>query len=198
MIKPYRRTELIYEKLRDAESRGCVAVGMDIDHFHGTVRGEKVAMTDLFAPQSSDTLQQLIASTKLPFIIKGVLSPEDAEEAARIGARAIIVSTHSSTVVDFAIPSIAALPDVVSAVGDKMTVLIDSGFKTGNDVLKALAMGARAIGFGNSMMLAWGAGESQGVQNLVEQITLELRRTMAVTGCSSPSSVTGSILARVV
>ena len=197
MIKPYKRAELIYQKLKDAENRGCVAVGMDIDHFYGASRGETVDMTEIFAPQDTDMLQQLISSTKLPFIIKGVLSVQDAEEAVRIGARAIIVSTHGSASVDFAMPSTIALTDIVKAVGDKITVLVDTGFKTGNDVLKALALGAKAVGFASSIFLAWGAGESRGVENLINQITAELARTMAATGCSNLSAVNRSIIVQV-
>jgi 4-hydroxymandelate oxidase len=194
IIKPYRNTELIHEKLKDAEKRGCVAVGMDIDHFYGALRGDAVAMTDLFAPQNTDTLQQLISATKLPFIIKGVLSVQDAEEAVRIGASAIVVSSHGSSSVDFAVPSMMALPEIVQAVGNKATVLVDTGFKTGNDVLKALALGAKGVGFASSVLLGWGAGESIGVENLINQITAELSRTMAATGCNNLPTITRSII----
>jgi isopentenyl diphosphate isomerase/L-lactate dehydrogenase-like FMN-dependent dehydrogenase len=194
IIKPYKNTDLIYEKLRDAQSRGCVAVGMDIDHFYGVLRDDKVAMTDTFGPQSSETLQQLISSTKLPFIIKGVLSVEDAKEAARIGAAAIIVSSHGTSSVDFAIPPIIALPDIVKSVGDKVMVLVDTGFKTGSDVLKSLALGAKAVGFASSILLAWGAGGSREVENLINQITAELRRSMAATGCSNLSAINRSAI----
>jgi 4-hydroxymandelate oxidase len=76
-------------------------------------------------------------------------------------------------------------------------VLVDTGFKTGNDVLKALALGAKAVGFASSIMLAWGAGESQGVENFINQITAELARTMAATGCSNLSAVERSIIVQV-
>lgn len=194
IIKPYQNTELIYEKLRDAEDRGCVAVGMDIDHFYGALRDGRVAMTDLFGPQRTEMLQQLISSTKLPFIIKGVLSVQDAQEAVRIKASAIIVSSHGSSSIDFAVPPVVALPDIIKAVGNKVTVLIDTGFKTGNDVLKALAMGAKAAGFAGSMLLAWGAGESDGVENLINQMTTELSRTMAATGCPNLKAIDNSII----
>ncbi|MFC1977221.1 alpha-hydroxy-acid oxidizing protein [Chloroflexota bacterium] len=194
IIKPYQRTELIYEKLRDAENRGCVAVGMDIDHFYGALRGDGVAMTDLFGPQNTDILRQLISATKLPFIIKGVLSVQDAKESVQIGASAIIVSSHGSSSIDFAIPPMAALPDIVEAAGDKVVVLIDTGFKTGNDVLKALALGAKAVGFASSMLLAWGAGGSSGVELLINQITAELHRTMAATGCPNLSAIGRSVI----
>ncbi len=194
IIKPYRQTELIYQKLRDAEERGCVAVGMDIDHFYGALRDDRAAMTDLFGPQRSELLQQLIASTKLPFVIKGVLSVQDAREAVRLKASAIIVSSHGSSAVDFAVPPMAALADIIKAVGNEVTVLIDTGFKTGNDVLKALAMGAQAVGFAGSMLLAWGAGESAGVENLVNQMTAELSRTMAATGCPNLKAIDNTII----
>jgi 4-hydroxymandelate oxidase len=197
IIKPYKSTELIYKKLKDAETRGCIAVGMDIDHFYGASRGDTVDMAEVFAPQDTDMLRQLISSTKLPFIIKGVLSVQDAEEAVRIGARAIIVTTHGSASIEFAIPSTIALTDIVEAVGGRITVLVDTGFKNGNDVLKVLALGAKAAGFASSIFLAWGAGGSHGVENLINQITAELARTMAATGCSSLSSVNRSIIAQV-
>ena len=197
IIKPYQNTALIFEKLKDAESRGCVAVGMDIDHFYGALRGDKVAMTELFGPQKTETIQQLISSTRLPFIIKGILSVEDAREAVRIGAAAIIVSSHGPNSLDFALPPVIALPEIVEAVGDKVIILIDSGFKTGNDVLKSVALGAKAVGFGLSILLAWGAGGAGGVENFVSQITAELKRTMAATGCADLGKVSRDVVKHV-
>jgi isopentenyl diphosphate isomerase/L-lactate dehydrogenase-like FMN-dependent dehydrogenase len=196
MVKPYRRTELIYEKVRDAEERGCVAVGMDIDHFYGRLAGDRVERTELFGPQPTEELRQLISQTKLPFIIKGVLSVSDAEKAVQLGASAIVVSNHGSGSIDFTVPAMIALPQIVDSVGDKLTVLIDTGFKTGNDVLKALAFGAKGIGFASSMLLAWGADGSDGVELLINQITAELRRTMAATGCPNLSAINRSIIAQ--
>lgn len=189
IVKPYRKIEEVYQKVRDAESRGCMAVGMDIDHFYGALRGDQVAMTELFGPHDPTELEQLITQTRLPFIIKGVLSTSDAEEAARIGAAAIIVSTHGNSAIDFAVPSMVALPGIKASAGDKMTVLIDTGFKTGNDILKALAFGASGVGLASSLLLAWGAGGSSGVENLINQITAELGRTMAATGFADLSRI---------
>lgn len=195
MVKPYQRTELIYEKVRDAESRGCVAVGMDIDHFYGRLgAGGEVTRTELFGPQRTEELRQVISQTKLPFIIKGVLSVADAEQAVKLGASAIVVSNHGSGAIDFSVPSMIALPKIVERVGSKVTVLIDTGFETGNDVLKALAFGAKGVGFASPMILAWAADGSQGVEMLVNQITAELRRTMAATGCPNLSAIDRSII----
>ncbi len=136
----------------------------------------------------------MFSQTKLPFIIKGVLSVTDAEKAVRLGASAIMVSNHGRDSVDFSVPSMIALPKIVDSVGSKVTVLIDTGFRTGNDVLKALAFGAKGVGFANSMLLALAADGADGVELLINQITAELRRTMAATGCPNLSAINRSII----
>jgi len=194
MVKPYRKTDLIYKKIDEAESRGCVAVGMDIDHFYGRLVGDRVDRDDIFGPQKTEELKQMISGTKLPFIIKGVLSQADAEKSIQIGAAAVVVSNHGSAAVDFTVPSMIALPGIVERIGQKSTVLVDTGFKTGNDVLKALATGARAVGFASSMLLAYAASGATGVELLINQMTAELKRTMAATGCANLASIDRSIL----
>lgn len=194
MVKPYRETELIYKKVRDAESRGCVAVGMDIDHFYGIYRDGKADRAETFAPKQTDEVRQAISLTKLPFIIKGVLSVHDAERAVEIGASAIVVSNHGTGSFDFGVPSVIALPEVVKAVDDRLTVLVDSGFRTGNDIFKGLALGAKAVGFATSVLLASNAGGAVGVEEFIGFVTAELRRTMAICGCPELSVVNRSLL----
>ena len=194
MIKPYQKTDLIYKKLREAEERGCVAVGMDIDHFYGRLVRDKVDRDDLFGPQNTEEIRQVISEAKLPFIIKGVLSKIDAEKACQLGASAIMVSNHGSASIDFTVPSMMALPEISGSFGGKITILVDTGFKTGNDVLKALAFGARAVGFASSMLLAYMADGAAGVELLFNQITAELRRTMAATGCATVTTVDRSMI----
>jgi len=197
IVKPYRNTDLIYEKLLDAESRGCAAVGIDIDHFYGVLLGDKVDRTELFSPHNSDELKQMIAQTKLPFIIKGVLSVSDAEKAVELGASAIVVSNHASGSFDFSVPSLIALPEIVGSVGSKLEVLVDTGFETGNDVFKALALGAKAAGFASGLILAHAANGLAGVENLMNNITAELQRTMAATGCADLSAIDRSTIVHV-
>ena len=194
MVKPFRRTELIYKKVRDAESRGCVAIGMDVDHFYGRLLGDKVNRADAFGPQRSEVLSQVIAETRLPFIIKGVLSRVDAEKALQLGASAVMVSNHGPYAFDFTIPSMMALPEISEQVDTKATVLVDTAFKTGNDALKGLASGAKGVGFASSILLAFAADGSAGVELLINQITAELRRTMAATGCPDLGSISKSII----
>ncbi len=196
IVKPYRRTELVYEKVRDAENRGCVAVGMDIDHFYGILGASgEIARAELFSPQNTEELRQVVSQTKLPFVVKGVLSINDAEKAVQLGASAIIVSNHGSGSLEFSVPSMIALPKIVERVGTKLTVLIDTGFETGNDTLKAFAFGAKGVGFASPMILAWAADGSSGVELLVNQLTAELRRTMAATGCPNLVAINRSIIA---
>ena len=105
-----------------------------------------------------------------------------------------MVSNHGSASIDFTIPSMMALPEISESYGDKLTILVDTGFKTGNDVLKALAFGAEAVGFASSMLLAYMADGAAGVELLIDRITAELRRTMAATGCANTSMVDRSII----
>jgi hypothetical protein len=194
IVKPYRTTDLIYEQVKDAAARGCVAVGMDIDHFYGSFRDGGGRMADTFAPRKASEMRQVVEATKLPFIVKGVLSVADARKAAEIGASAIIVSNHIWSGHVFSVPSVIALPKIAEAVGGKVAVLVDSGFRTGDDVFKALALGARGVGFTTSVISAAAAGGAGGVEQFVGFITAELKRTMAVCGCADLSAIDGSRL----
>lgn len=171
---------------------------MDIDHFYGRLGADgNIAMTELFGPQRTEELRQVMSQTKLPFIVKGVLSVTDAEKAVQLGASAIVVSNHAMGSFEYSMPSMIALPKIVERVRDKLTVLIDTGFQTGNDVLKALAFGAKAVGFGSPMILAWAADGTNGVEMLVNQLTAELSRTMAATGCPNLAAINRSIIAQI-
>ena len=194
IVKPYRDTELVYTEAREAESKGCVAVGMDIDHFYGGSYGEKVVLTKQWGPQRTEDMRQLISEAKLPFIVKGVLSVRDAETALALGASAVLVSNHGSGAFNFSVPAMVALPKIVKSVGEKMTVLVDSDFETGEDVFKGLAFGARAVGFGSSMILAVTADGARGVELFVNLITAQLARVMAATGCAGLSAIDESII----
>jgi len=195
IVKPYRDTELIYQKVRDAEARGCIAVGMDIDHFYGGYRDGRSRLTDTFAPKRTEEIVQAISMTKLPFVVKGILSTHDALRAAHIGASAIVVSNHGWGSLDFSVPSVIALPDIADAVGKRITVLVDSGFRTGNDVFKGIALGAKAVGFATSVLLASSAGGAEGVEQFLGFITGELKRTMAMAGCPDLASIGRPLIA---
>jgi L-lactate dehydrogenase (cytochrome) len=128
-------------------------------------------------------------------ILKGVLDVEDAKIARDTGADALIVSNHGGRQLDGAMSSIAALPDIVEAVGDKIEVLFDGGVRSGQDVLKALALGARGCLIGKAWLYGLAAGGEAGVTAAIDIIRRELDVSMALTGTRDVSAITSAVLA---
>ncbi|MGB1952596.1 MAG: alpha-hydroxy acid oxidase [Candidatus Puniceispirillum sp.] len=129
-------------------------------------------------------------------IIKGVLDAEDAKAAVNIGADAIVVSNHGGRQLDGAMSAIAALPAIVDAVGDKAEVWMDSGIRSGQDVLRAIALGAKATLIGRAFLYGLGARGQDGVRETLEIIHKELDVTMGLCGKSDLASIDDSILLR--
>jgi L-lactate dehydrogenase (cytochrome) len=127
-------------------------------------------------------------------IIKGILDPEDARVAAESGADALIVSNHGGRQLDGAQSSIEALPAIMDAVGDRMEVHLDSGIRSGQDVIKALALGARGVYIGRAFLYGLGAMGEEGVTRCLEIIRKELDVTMALCGLTDVRKVDRSIL----
>jgi L-lactate dehydrogenase (cytochrome) len=131
-----------------------------------------------------DDLAWLRESWKGKIVIKGLLDPEDARTAVSIGADGIVVSNHGGRQLDGTTSSIAALPAIVDAVGPEMPVLLDGGVRSGGDVLKAVALGARACLIGRAWVYALGAAGESGVARMLELLRAEILAAMALTGCS--------------
>lgn len=127
-------------------------------------------------------------------ILKGVLDVEDAELAAETGADALIVSNHGGRQLDGAISSIAALPEIVRAVGNRIEVHMDGGIRTGQDVIKAIALGAKGVYIGRAFTYGLGAMGEEGVTKALEIIRKELDLTMALCGHRDIQNVTSDIL----
>lgn len=128
-------------------------------------------------------------------ILKGIMDPEDAVKAAESGADALIVSNHGGRQLDGAQSSIAALPGIVAAVGDRIEVLMDGGVRSGQDVIKAVALGARGVFIGRAFLYGLGAGGEAGVTKTLEIIRKELDITMALCGLRDIQKVDGNIIA---
>ena len=129
-------------------------------------------------------------------ILKGILDPEDAELAARSGADALIVSNHGGRQLDGAVSSIAALPGIVEQVGGRMEVLMDGGIRSGQDVIKAVALGARGVMIGRAFLYGLGAMGEEGVTRCLDIIRKELDVTMALCGLRDIQQVDGNILVK--
>ncbi|PHY12417.1 alpha-hydroxy-acid oxidizing enzyme [Caulobacter sp. B11] len=132
---------------------------------------------------------------KGPLIIKGVLDPEDAKAAADIGADGIVVSNHGGRQLDGVLSSARALPAIADAVGDRLTVLADGGVRSGLDVVRMLALGAKGVLLGRAFVYALAARGGPGVTQLLDLIETEMRVAMALTGVNSVSQIDRSILA---
>ena len=132
---------------------------------------------------------------KGPLIIKGLLDPEDAREAAALGADGIIVSNHGGRQLDGVLSTARALPPIAEAVGDKLTVLADGGVRSGLDVVRMLALGAKGVLLGRAWAYALAAQGEAGVTKMLQLIEAEMRVAMALTGCSNIADIDQSILA---
>jgi L-lactate dehydrogenase (cytochrome) len=128
-------------------------------------------------------------------IIKGVLDPEDAKAAADLGANGIVVSNHGGRQLDGVLSSIRALPAIAEALGDKLTVLADSGVRSGLDVVRMLASGAKGVLLGRAWVYALAAGGEKGVRHLLEIMAKEMRVAMTLTGAARVSELKRSNLA---
>jgi L-lactate dehydrogenase (cytochrome) len=129
-------------------------------------------------------------------ILKGVLDPEDAELAAQSGADALVVSNHGGRQLDGAISSIAALAPIAAAVGNRIEVLMDGGIRSGQDVMKALALGAKGVFIGRAYVYGLGAMGESGVAKCLEIIRKELDVTMALCGLRDVAAITAGNLAK--
>ncbi|MCI4366470.1 MAG: alpha-hydroxy-acid oxidizing protein [Thermoplasmata archaeon] len=125
---------------------------------------------------------QLAGLTKLPIVVKGVLTPEDARRAVDQGARGILVSNHGGRQLDGVLPSLEALPAIVREVGAEAEVYLDGGVRRGTDILAALALGARAVGIGRPVLWALACEGGPGVGRLLELLRLDLVNALALSG----------------
>ena len=132
----------------------------------------------------------------LPLIIKGIMTAEDAVEAVRAGADGVMVSNHGGRGLDGCFPPIDALPEIVAAVGDKVPVLMDSGVRRGTDVVKALALGAAAVGIGKPVFFAMAIGGENAVVNLLQILQREVEAAMAICGVENVAAATRSLVTR--
>ena len=141
-------------------------------------------------------LEWLRSVTSLPLLVKGILTAEDAALAVEAGVDGIVVSNHGGRQLDGASASLDALPEVVEAAGDQAEVLLDSGIRRGADVVKALALGARAVLVGRAPVYGLAVGGADGVQRVLGLLREEIELALALCGCTSPTEVTRGHVAR--
>lgn len=193
IVKPYDDNGKVRDQLQFAEEAGAFAVGMDIDHIFGE-HGADVVIGEKMAVQTMDMLRSYVESTKLPFVVKGVLSIEDAVKCADIGASAIIVSHHHGRM-PYAVPPMMILPEIKDALeGKNVKIIVDCGIASGADVYKAIALGADAAAVGRSMLSSLEESGTEGVEGFIRRVCDELRFIMSCTGFASVSDVDDTCL----
>jgi 4-hydroxymandelate oxidase len=126
--------------------------------------------------------------TRLPLVLKGILHPEDARRAVEHGASAVVVSNHGGRQLDGAVASITALPGVCAAVEDRCEVLLDSGIRSGTDVLKALSLGAHGVLLGRPALWGLASGGARGAAQVLSLLAEELTEAMMLAGCPDVGS----------
>ena len=179
----------LFEK---AEKSGATAVGVDTDG------AGSYAMRTNNKPvfrKTSEDITDLVNSTSLPVIIKGVMCVEDAVEAVDAGAKAIVVSNHGGRVLDHTPGTADVLPEIADALhGRSAMIVVDGGVRTGYDVLKMLALGADAVLIGRDIVRAAVGAGSEGVRLQMEFLQKTLAKAMLMTGCVSLTKISRNIL----
>jgi isopentenyl diphosphate isomerase/L-lactate dehydrogenase-like FMN-dependent dehydrogenase len=190
IIKPRLQKEIL-ERIKLVEASGALAVGIDID---SAGRAAMALPGQTVEPKTVAQLKELVSSTRLPFIIKGIMTVGEAEMALETGARALVVSNHGGRVLDNT-PGVAeVLPTIAQKVKGRMVVFADGGIRYGQDVLKLLALGADAVLVGRPLIRgAHGAGK-EGVALLLNKMKNELIVSMTLTGTASVQNVSQKIL----
>jgi isopentenyl diphosphate isomerase/L-lactate dehydrogenase-like FMN-dependent dehydrogenase len=141
-----------------------------------------------------EILPWLHSITKLPILLKGILTAEDSELALEHGAAALIVSNHGGRQLDGVVASMEALPEVVEAVAGRCEIYVDGGVRRGTDVIKALAYGAHAVLLGRPILWGLAVNGERGVYHVLQLLRTELERAMALSGCPTVGSITRSLI----
>ena len=166
---------------------------IDID-FAGDGSADNVS-GEMMAPLRTAELEDIVRSTPLPVIIKGVLSTRDAERCLGAGARGLVLSHHNNRI-EYALPPLAILPKIADLAGGTVPVFVDCEIRTGMDAFKALALGAAGVCIGRPLMTAIKEDEKNGVRDYLLRANAELKKAMAFTGCTSLAKMDRSVIHR--
>ena len=189
-VKPWH-LEAVFEKLDILNDNNIFAAAMDVD---GAGLPFLKALNPDAGSKSVDELREIVAHAKMPFIIKGIMTPGAAEKAVESGARAIVVSNHGGRVQGGVPATAEVLPAIVEAVRGRVTVLVDGGIRSGVDVFRALALGADGVLIGRPVLNMIYGGGAEGFRVYMDRICGELRSTMTMCGAASLKDISRDML----
>lgn len=185
-IKPWSKKEVM-EKIKLAEEAGAIGIAMDIDAAGLSILA---AQGKPVSPMNVDDIRDIVASTKLPFVLKGIMTVAGALKAVEAGVYGIIVSNHGGRVLDETPSSAEVLEKIVKAVDGRIKVLVDGGFRSGVDVFKGLALGADAVLIARPYAIAVYGQDYEGVMAYTDKLHGELINAMIMTGANDLSEIT--------
>jgi 4-hydroxymandelate oxidase len=189
-IKPWEAAEF-EAKVQKAMDTGAGIIGMDIDAA-GLITLKLMGRP--VGPKSPEKIRAIISRLPCKFILKGIMTADDAQAAVEAGAHAIVVSNHGGRVLEHTPGAAEVLPEIARAVKGRLTILADGGVRSGGDVLKLLALGADAVMIGRPIAIAAMGGLAEGVKQYLRKIHSELVAAMVLTGTPSAGSVSPDIL----
>ncbi|XP_062554337.1 uncharacterized protein LOC134219579 [Armigeres subalbatus] len=191
---------LFGKRRADIRNRFSLPPGLKVANFEGEqaagLQGQGGSGLNQYGEQQLDPslvwddIKWLIKLAKLPVLVKGILTKEDAMIAVDKGVSGIWVSNHGGRQLDSAPSTMEALPEIVAAVGDRTTIIVDGGVRGGNDVFKAIALGAKLVMIGRPALWGLAVNGQQGVERVLDILKEELDTTMALAGCQKVSDIT--------
>ena len=192
-VKPYQDRDKIYQEIDEIQGAGVHWVGIEVDAGQGTKVGDRPMATGC-NPLSLKELRDIRKRVSGPLILKGILSHWDAMKALDAGADGIVVTNHGAHTIDYLPHPLQVMDDIVSAVQGKMTIIVECGFRRGSDVLKGLAFGADLVGIGRPVLYGLAAAGREGVRDVVNGISGELKRIMSMVGADQPGEIRRDVL----
>lgn len=192
IIKPHESEDEVFRRIEHAAKAGVFAMGMDIDHSISW-NGEYDNVLGLpMRPKTTAQIRSYVEASPVPFIIKGVLSVQDAVKCVEAGAAGILLSHHHN-IMPYMVPPMMQLPEIIKAVDGQIPVFVDCGFESGMDVFKALALGAKAVCVGRGFMGPLKDG-SAGVIKKYDELNRELMTVMARTCAHTLEEIDPSVI----
>lgn len=190
IIKP-REVDAVIEHANRAADAGAPAFGMDIDAAY--LVNMKRAGQPVY-PKTVEQLAKIKANTRIPFIVKGIMSPIDAELCCQAGVDAIVVSNHGGRALDDLPGTAEVLAEIADTVDERLTILADGGVRSGTDVLKMLALGADAVLVGRPLLVGAAGGGTEGVAFMLNKLRGELEAAMILTGTADVNDVDPDVI----
>lgn len=189
-IKPWNPL-VVKEKYELIKSANPFAIAMDVD---GSGLPFLKGLNPPAGFKSTEDLKEITSMIDVPFIVKGIMSVKGALKALEAGAQGIVVSNHGGRVLDQCSATATVLPEIAKAVGSKMKIFVDGGIRTGNDVFKAIALGADAVIIARPFVTAVYGGAEEGVACYIQKIAEELKDTMLMTGANNISEISSEMI----